>query len=218
MTSVPAKISTSMMPSQKSGTLMPKMTKPSVSRRIQRPPVAARTPSGTPTSTASSMARAVSSKVTGRRCARSCGERGVADDVLAEIAAKDAAGPADVLVEEALIETELLAQLGDVFVGRPEAQHGSYRIARHEPDDQEHEDAHHEQHRDGEQEASRDERQLAHWRGSSCSARSTNWRMRFSDRAKWVAAIAAASSPRPSVTAATRSVCWKMAMRRASSL
>ena len=65
------KISTSMMPSQKSGTLMPKTTKPSVSVRVHRPPVAARMPSGTPTATASSMESAVSSKVTGRRCSRS---------------------------------------------------------------------------------------------------------------------------------------------------
>ena len=65
------KISTSMMPSQKSGTLMPKTTKLSVSVRVHRPPVAARMPSGTPTATASSMESAVSSKVTGKRWSRS---------------------------------------------------------------------------------------------------------------------------------------------------
>ena len=59
------------MPSQKSGTLMPKITKPSVSRPIHLPPIAALTPSGTPMMTASNMERPVSSKVTGRRCASS---------------------------------------------------------------------------------------------------------------------------------------------------
>ena len=50
---------------------MPAITNPSVARRTQPGPVAARTPSGTPTAIASVMESTVSSSVTGSRCARS---------------------------------------------------------------------------------------------------------------------------------------------------
>ena len=104
-----------MMPSQKSGTLMPNTTKPSVSRLVQRPPVAARMPSGTPTRTASSIDSAVSSKVTGRRCASSSESGAWLTISLPRSPRSRAPAQFEILLEQAAIEAELVAQLGDVL-------------------------------------------------------------------------------------------------------
>ena len=77
------KISTSMMPSQKSGTLMPKTTKLSVSVRVHRPPVAARMPSGTPTDNREQHGERGEFEGHRQALEQKFGERRVGDDILA---------------------------------------------------------------------------------------------------------------------------------------
>ena len=147
-----------MMPSQKSGMLIPAMTNPSVVPRQPSPRLAAITPSGTPTIVASVIARNVSSSVTGSDVASSDDERGAGHVVLAEVAVEQAAEPAAVLGEQRPVEAEILADRGDVLRRRAEAEHRPHRVARDEADQQEHEHAEREQHRDRDQHAAADER------------------------------------------------------------
>ena len=125
----------------------------------------------------------------------------MADDVRAQIAVQKLARPDQILRDQTLIEPQLLAQFGHIRIRRAKAQHGAHRVARHQTDDQEHNDAHDDQGRDGQCQTSQDEADHV----APSSARSTRARIRFSDSVKCTAAIAAAASARPSSTAATRS-------------
>ena len=146
-----------MMPSQKSGMLIPAMTNPSPAIRQLAPRLAEKTPSGTPTNVASIIARSVSSRVTGSAVASS-DESGAPDDVVpAEVAVEQTAEPTGVLGEQRAVEAEVGADHGDVLRRRPEAEHRPHRVARDQVDEQEHEHAEREQHRDGDQQAAGDE-------------------------------------------------------------
>ena len=78
-----------------------------------------------------------------------------------KIAVKEGPDPAQVLMEEALIEAELASHLGHVGFRRAKAQHGAHRIAGHEPNDQEDDDAHDEQRRNREKQPAQDEGKMA---------------------------------------------------------
>ena len=75
----------------------------------------------------------------------------MADEVLAEVSVQQPSGPREVLRHQRLIQAEALPHGGHVLRRRPEPQHRGDRIAGHQVDHQEHEDAHGEDHRDREQ-------------------------------------------------------------------
>ena len=132
---------------------------------------------------------------------------GMADNVAAKVAADHATDPLKILRQQATVQPQLVAQFRDIRLGRAKSQHRAHRVARNQPQDQEHDDTHQPQRRNGDQNPPQHKaRPPVHDPTPAVGAmpaRSTNWRIRVSDSLKCTAAIAAAASPRCSAIAAT---------------